>query len=114
MIHNGEYIKDILTGEPGAQRTACGWVKTRRDQKGVHFAQINDGSCFADLQIVIDDGVVPEDVLKHLTTGASVRVSGDLVASPAAGQAVELKAEEVEVLCSADPATYPLRKKGQT
>jgi asparaginyl-tRNA synthetase len=114
MIHTGEYIKDILTGEPGTKRTAYGWVKTRRDQKGVHFAQINDGSCFADLQIVIDDGVVPDEVLKHLTTGASVRVSGDLVASPAAGQAVELKAAEVEVLGSADPATYPLQKKGHT
>jgi asparaginyl-tRNA synthetase len=114
MIHNGEYIKDILTGEPGATRTACGWVKTRRDQKGVHFAQINDGSCFADLQIVIDDGVVPEEVLKHITTGASVCVTGDLVESPAAGQAVELKAASVEVLGSADPATYPLQKKGHT
>jgi asparaginyl-tRNA synthetase len=114
MIHPGEYIKDVLTSEPGSRRTVCGWVKTRRDQKGVHFAQINDGSCFADLQIVFDDGVVPEEALKHLTTGASVRVSGELVASPAAGQAVELKADEIEVLGSADPATYPLQKKGHT
>src|SRR5579871_243591 len=105
MIHTGEYIRDILTGEPGTRRTACGWVKTRRDQKGVHFAQVNDGSCFADLQVVIDEGVVPEEILKHVTTGASVRVTGDLVPSPAAGQAVELKADAIEVLGSADPAT---------
>jgi asparaginyl-tRNA synthetase len=114
MIENGGYIKDILTSEAGRPATAHGWVKTRRDSKGVHFVQINDGSCFADLQVVIETGMIPEDTLKHVTTGACVRVTGDLVESPAAGQAVELKAKEIEVFGPADPASYPLQKKGHT
>ena len=114
MIEPGGYIKDIFQGVVGQGVTAHGWVKTRRDQKGVSFAQINDGSSFADLQVVIDAGVIPEDVLKHVTTGACVRVTGELVESPAAGQSVELKAKEIHVFGAADPATYPLQKKGHT
>jgi asparaginyl-tRNA synthetase len=114
MINSGHYIKDILTGAPDRAVEAFGWVKTRRDSKGVHFFQINDGSCFADLQVVTDAGRIADDVLKHVTTGASVRVAGQLVASPAAGQAVELQAREIDVFGSADPVSYPLQKKGHT
>lgn len=114
MIEVGGYIKDLLRGEPGKAVDAHGWVKTRRDSKGVHFVQINDGSCFADLQVVIEAGSISEETLKDVTTGACVRVGGELVASPAAGQAVELKAREIEVFGPADPASYPLQKKGHT
>ena len=114
MIEKGGYIKDILVGTVGQAVSAYGWVKTRRDSKGITFVQVNDGSSFADLQVVIDAGTIPEETLKVVTTGACVRVSGDLVASPAAGQAVELKAREIEVYGEADPATYPLQKKGHT
>lgn len=114
MIEPGGYIKDVFLGTVGQTVTVNGWVKTRRDQKGVSFAQLNDGSSFADLQVVIDAGIIPEDVLKHVTTGACVQVVGELVASPAAGQAVELKAQEILVYGAADPATYPLQKKGHT
>src|SRR5437870_13563647 len=104
MIEKGGYIKDILRGTVGQAVTAHGWVKTRRDSKGVHFVQINDGSCFQDLQVVIEQGSIPEEILKHVTTGACVRVTGDLVESPAAGQAVELKAREIYLFGTADPA----------
>ncbi len=114
MIEPGGYIKDILQGAVGQTVIAHGWVKTRRDSKGVHFVQLNDGSGFADLQVVIDEGALPEDILRRVTTGACVRVTGELVASPAAGQAVELKAGEIYVFGDADPATYPLQKKGHT
>jgi asparaginyl-tRNA synthetase len=114
MIEPGGYISAIFKDAVGQTVTAHGWVKTRRDQKGVSFAQINDGSCFADLQVVIDAGVIPEDVLKHVTTGACVQVIGELVASPAAGQSVEIKAKEITVFGAADPTTYPLQKKGHT
>ena len=114
MIENGGYIRDLLHSEAGREAVAHGWVKTRRDSKGLHFVQINDGSCFADLQVVIEAAVIPEETLKHVTTGASVRVNGDLVESPAAGQTVELKAKEITVYGPADPATYPLQKKGHT
>jgi asparaginyl-tRNA synthetase len=114
MIHPGEYIRDIFQKPVGAVVTARGWVKTRRDSKGIHFAQINDGSGFQDLQIVIEEDAIPEETLRHITTGACVEVRGDLVESPAAGQAVELKAREVVVYGPADPAGYPLQKKGHT
>lgn len=114
MIRPGEYIRDLFSKPVGTAVVARGWVKTRRDSKGVHFAQINDGSSFQDLQVVIEAGAVPEETLRHVTTGACVRVGGDLVESPAAGQSVELKAREVEVIGPADPAVYPLQKKGHT
>jgi len=114
MIDSGGYIRDIFQKSPGAQVEAHGWVKTRRDSKGIHFIQLNDGSTFQDLQVVIEAGAVPETALAAATTGACVRVSGDLVASPGAGQAVELKARDLHVYGPADPATYPLQKKGHT
>ena len=71
MIEPGGYVRDLLAGTPGATATAHGWVKTRRDSKGVTFIQLSDGSSFADLQVVIDAGTVPDDVLSGATTGAS-------------------------------------------
>ena len=114
MIRKGEYIRDLFRMPVGSSVVARGWVKTRRDSKGIHFAHMSDGSCFADLQVVIDDGAVPEETLRQVTTGACIEVSGDLVESPAAGQPVELKARSVIVHGAADPATYPLQKKGHT
>src|SRR5665213_3545521 len=114
MIENGGYIRDILQGTAGRAVTAHGWVKTRRDSKALHFVQLNDGSSFKDLQVVIEPDAVPEEVLRHVTTGACVRVAGDLVESPAAGQPVELQAREVELFGSADATSYPLQKKGHT
>ncbi len=114
MIRSGGYIRDILSSPAGTSAVAHGWVKTRRDSKGLHFVQINDGSCFADLQVVIEAGAIPDEILKHVTTGAAVRIAGDLVESPASGQAVEVKAAEIEVYGPADPATYPLQKKGHS
>ncbi len=114
MIQKGQYIRDLFQQAPGAAVEAHGWVKTRRDSKGVHFIQLSDGSCFKDLQVVIEAGQIPEETLAQATTGACLRVTGELVASPGAGQAVELKARELHVYGGADPATYPLQKKGHT
>jgi len=114
LITNGEYIKDILAREPGAKVAARGWVKTRRDGKGVHFVQLQDGSSAIDLQVVILAGLLPEAVLAAVTTGSSLRVEGEVVASPGPGQPVELRAEAIEVYGAADPSTYPLQKKGHT
>ncbi len=114
MDYRRSYVKDLLSAEPGGQVEAYGWIKTRRDSKGLSFVQLSDGSSFRDLQIVLEAGAVPEEELRKLTTGASARFSGELVASPAKGQAVELKAHAVEVYGAADPAEYPLQKKGAT
>ena len=112
MLQPGEYIKDIFQKPVGTKVTARGWVKTKRGSKEVSFIQLNDGSGFTDLQVVVDAGVVPEETMKLVTTGACISVQGELVESPAKGQAVELKGEEIEVHGSADPTTYPLQKKG--
>ena len=114
MDYRRAYIKDLLASDPGKRVDAYGWIKTRRDSKGLSFVQLSDGSSFRDLQIILEAGAVSEEDLKRLTTGASARFSGELVESPAKGQSVELKADGVEVFGEADPAQYPLQKKGAT
>src|SRR6266446_4664066 len=114
MIEPGGYICDIFGKPLGSKVEAHGWVKTRRDSKGIHFIQLNDGSTFQDLQVVIESSSIPESALNLATTGACVRVTGELIASPGAGQSVELKARDLQVYGPADPATYPLQKKGHT
>jgi asparaginyl-tRNA synthetase len=114
MLKPGDYVKDLLAAAPGSAVKARGWIKTRRDSRGVHFIQLNDGSCFKDLQVVVDAAVAGEGVLDHATTGASVEIEGEIVASPAKGQAVELRASKVTVIGPAEPASYPLQKKGHT
>jgi asparaginyl-tRNA synthetase len=98
----------------GAELAVRGWVRSRRDSKGVSFIELNDGSCFRSLQLVVEAGRVPEETLRQATTGSSIRAAGTLVASPAAGQPVELKVREIHVYGGADPATYPLQKKGHS
>jgi asparaginyl-tRNA synthetase len=112
MDYRRTYVRDLFNLTPGTTTSAYGWVKTRRDSKGISFVQLNDGSCFRDLQVIVNAGVLDEQILKKLTTGACVRFEGQLVESPAAGQPVELVATAVEIFGEADPATYPLQKKG--
>ena len=57
MIRTDDYIRQIFLKPLGAQVEARGWVKTRRDSKGIHFIQLNDGSSFQDLQVVIESGL---------------------------------------------------------
>ncbi|WP_439629785.1 asparagine--tRNA ligase [Gemmata sp.] len=93
-----------------------GWVRTRRDSKGgFSFIELNDGSCQGNVQVVAP-GELPnyEAVVKHLHTGASVSIDGEVKASPAKGQATEVLATSVELLGDADPETYPLQKKGHS
>jgi asparaginyl-tRNA synthetase len=112
MDYRRTYIRDLFELPPGTAATAYGWVKTRRDSKGISFVQLSDGSTFKDLQVIVNEGVIDSETLKQITTGACVRFEGEIVESPAAGQAVELRAEAVEIFGPADPAHYPLQKKG--
>ena len=112
MDYRRQYIKDLFGLQVGTAVSAYGWVKTRRDSKGISFVQLSDGSCFRDLQVVINEGVIETETLKKITTGACVRFDGKMVESPAAGQPVELLADGCEIYGPADPATYPLQKKG--
>ncbi|MDJ1171564.1 asparagine--tRNA ligase [Roseofilum sp. BLCC_M154] len=105
-------IAEILRqGNPDDRLTIQGWIRTKRELKAFSFIEVNDGSCLANLQVVLDQEMADyEQVLKSLSTGASVEVEGVLVASPAKGQRVELKAEKVVVYGEADE-NYPLQKK---
>ena len=90
-----------------------GWVRTRRDAKGFSFLELNDGSCLASLQVVVDSSAPGAEHLPKLATGASATVEGTLVPSPASGQKWELRATRVELVGAVDPS-YPLQKKGHT
>lgn len=108
-------IVDVLRREDfGAMVNVKGWVRTRRGNKLVNFIAVNDGSTIKSVQVVVDLAQFSEDVLKTITTGACVNVNGILVESPGQGQQSEIHAREIEVLGTADPATYPLQKKGHT
>ena len=107
-------VKHLLSSaEPKQGVVAKGWIRTRRDAKGFSFLELNDGSCLANLQVVVDAGTPGGEALPHLTTGASAIAEGDLVSSPASGQKWELKAKRVQLVGAAD-ASYPLQKKGHT
>ena len=91
-----------------------GWVRTRRGSKQVNFVALNDGSTINNVQIVVDVEKFGEDFLKPMTTGSCLNVNGKLVESQGKGQKVEIQATEIEIYGTADPATYPLQKKGHT
>lgn len=108
-------IVDVLKMENfGAIVNVKGWVRTRRGSKQVNFIALNDGSTINNIQIVIDIEKFGEEYLKPITTGACVSINGTLVESLGQGQKAELHACEVEILGTADPATYPLQKKGHS
>ena len=112
-------IKDLLTSSPdGRSVKVCGWVRTIRDSKNLVFIQVNDGSCFSNIQLTFDRNSPSknanvnniEETLKKLNTGASVRATGILIPSPASGQAVEVTIENIECLGMCNPEEYPLQK----
>jgi asparaginyl-tRNA synthetase len=98
----------------GEEINVKGWVRTRRGNKNVGFVALNDGSTIHNIQIVIDVAQFGEEFLKPITTGACINVNGKLVESQGKGQNVEIQATEVEIYGGADPATYPLQKKGHS
>ena len=108
-------IAEILkSGVVGSDITVKGWVRTKRGNKNVAFIALNDGSCVANIQIVVDLASFDDEKLKLVTTGACLRVDGKLVESPASGQGVEVQAADIEIYGTADPETYPLQKKGHS
>ncbi|MDA3913164.1 asparagine--tRNA ligase [Oleiagrimonas sp.] len=109
-------VKQALAGQPGEghQVTVRGWVRTRRDSKaGLSFVHISDGSCFAPIQAVVPAELPNyDDDVRHLTSGASVIVTGTLVVSQGKGQGFEIQANQVEVPGFVDdPETYPIQPK---
>lgn len=106
----------LTSGQAGQEVDLRGWVRTRRDSKqAFSFVELNDGSCLANLQVVIDANVPSyADTIKHVTTGASIAIEGEIKDSPAKGQRIEVHAKTLRVLGEADPLKYPLQKKGHS
>ena len=96
----------------GKQATLQGWIRTRRDSKGgFSFLEINDGSCLANIQVIVDADLPNyETDVKRLSAGCSATIHGEIKASGGKGQATEMQATEVIVHGWADPEEYPLQK----
>jgi asparaginyl-tRNA synthetase len=105
-------IKEIFqTGQPDQSVTVQGWVRTKRELKEFTFLEVNDGSSLANLQVILEPTLPDyENVLKTISTGTAIAVSGNLVLSPGKGQNIELKAAEI-TLYGDCPPEYPLQKK---
>lgn len=104
-------IVDVLRATPPVEHLRVkGWARTVRAGKKVAFIELNDGSAFANLQVVAGPELENFAELGQVTTGSALSVEGLLIESPAKGQRVELKATKVELVGRADPS-YPLQKK---
>jgi len=111
MTEKRRRIKELLgTGQTGAEVLVKGWVRTVRAGKGVTFLALNDGSCFAHLQVVAEPDLANYAEICRLGTGAALAISGRLVESPASGQRYELQAAAIAIVGPADES-YPLQKK---
>jgi asparaginyl-tRNA synthetase len=111
MFNKRTKIKALLATEPANQDvTVMGWVRTFRNNQ---FIALNDGSCNQNLQVVAELGLLDDETLKRITTGASLKVDGVLVASLGKGQKVEIKAKSVEILGDCDAEKYPLQLKNR-
>lgn len=114
MTLKRERIVELLKEAPGKKVLAKGWVRTKRGNKNIVFIALNDGSTINNIQIVCEAASFSEDLIKSITTGACLAVSGDLVESVGSGQKVEIQAREIEVYGTSNPDTYPLQKKGHS
>src|SRR3989440_7430499 len=107
-------IKDALqSAAPIDSIQVQGWVRTRRDSKDFSFIELNDGSSLRNLQIIARNTLPNYPAVQRVTTGASISVTGALVASQGKGQKWELVADNIEIVGATDDS-YPLQKKGHT
>jgi asparaginyl-tRNA synthetase len=108
-------IKELLLSAPvGKDVLVKGWVRTKRGNKNIVFIALNDGSTINNIQVVADAALFDEALLKDITTGACIAVTGKLVESQGQGQNVEIIASSVELYGKSDAETYPLQKKGHS
>lgn len=109
MFNKRTRIKALLAMEPqGQEVTVMGWVRSFRNNQ---FIALNDGSTNQNIQVLVELGSQPEELLKRVTTSASLKVSGHIVPSLGKGQKMDLKAATIEVLGDSDAEKYPLQPK---
>jgi asparaginyl-tRNA synthetase len=111
MFNTRVKVKELLATRPESQEViVMGWVRTFRNNQ---FIALNDGSTNNNIQIVIELGSYEETLLKKITPGASLKVTGQLIPSLGKGQSVEIKASAVEILGECNPEKYPLQLKNR-
>jgi len=104
-------VRELLRTSPAeTDHLVRGWVRSTRDSKTVVFLAVNDGSCLANLQVVVDASLEGFESIRHYGTGTAIEARGRIVASPGKGQSVELHATELRLIGEAD-ASFPLQKK---
>ena len=111
MFNSRVKIRELLKQEPGGQQvTVMGWVRTFRNNQ---FVALNDGSTNTNMQVVLELGRFDEELLKKITTSASLKVTGNLVASLGKGQAMDLNATNIEILGASDAEKYPIQLRNR-
>ena len=112
-IRRTRIIEVLKSDSYGSMVNVKGWVRTRRGSKAVYFIALNDGSTIHNVQVVADADKFDDELVRQITTGACLSVTGELVKSVGAEQAVEIQAREIAVLgvCGSE---YPMQKKGQS
>src|SRR6187551_2231308 len=109
MFNKRIRIKDLLSSDSSNyEATVMGWVRTFRNNQ---FIAVNDGSTNSNLQVVASLGMFDEKDLKRITTGACIKVTGEVIPSLGKGQKVELKANSIEILGDSDAEKFPLQPK---
>jgi asparaginyl-tRNA synthetase len=108
-------VKELLSSTlPGTDVLAKGWVRTKRGNKNIVFISLNDGSTIKNIQVVVDVALFDENLLKEISTGACIGVTGKLVESQGQGQNIEISAAGLELYGKCDVDVYPLQKKGHS
>jgi asparaginyl-tRNA synthetase len=108
-------IKELLSFPlSGSDILVKGWVRTKRGNKNIIFIALNDGSTIKNIQVVVDTALFDENLLKDISTGACISVTGKLVESQGQGQNTEISATRIELYGKSDSEAYPLQKKGHS
>jgi asparaginyl-tRNA synthetase len=108
-------VRDLLlTADAGSDVLVKGWVRTKRGIKDIVFIALNDGSTINNIQIVADAKSIGDTIIKDISTGACIGVTGKLVESRGQGQKIEINAGAIEIYGKCDAESYPLQKKGHS
>ena len=113
MSYNAVTVKDLLAGGEkfeGEKLKLTGWVRTSRTSKNFGFIELNDGSCFKNLQVVFDDSISNFEEIEKISIGSSLEINGAYVRSLGDKQPFELKADEINVVGFAS-LDNPIQKK---
>ena len=107
-MSNTTVFKILLESNKNELVEISGWVKTFRANR---FIALNDGSCLENIQCVIDYENTDEHILKKITTGSAVKISGKIVESAGTKQAIEIQVNNISILGESNPEKYPIQPK---